>query len=172
MKISHSILLAASLAFTGTALAQQQSLQPAAQPSRALGASQQQPQLTPEQQAQRTRQDAEISKAADQIVQLVDQNKTGEVWDGASAVAKSAVTRESFVQQIASDRRKLGAPVTRTRVATTRAAYGPGDQVPAGNYINVVIATKFANVPDPVRELVSFHFDDDKIWRVSGYSLR
>ena len=172
MNISRSVLLAAALAFAGTALAQQQSVRPAAQPSRVPAASQQQPQLTPEQQAQRTHQDAEISRAADQIIQLVDRNKTGEVWDGASAVAKSAVTRESFVQQIASDRRKLGAPVTRTRVAIARAAYGPGDQVPAGNYINVVIATKFANAPDPVRELVSFHFDDDKIWRVSGYSLR
>jgi uncharacterized protein DUF4019 len=36
----------------------------------------------------------------------------------------------------------------------------------------VVYATKFANAPQPVRELVSFHLDNDKTWRVSGYSLR
>ncbi len=166
MKNLRSALIAASLAFSGMAMAQQ-----AARP---VPAPQQQPQqqLTPEQQAQVARQDAEMSKAAGQVIQLVDQNKTGEVWDGASPVAKGVVTKDSFVQQIASDRQKLGAPATRKQVAVTRAGYPAGGQVPAGNYINVVFATKFANAPEPVRELVSFHLDDDKTWRVSGYSLR
>ena len=44
--------------------------------------------------------------------------------------------------------------------------------MPAGNYINVVFATRFANAAEPVRELVSFHLDEDKTWRVSGYSVR
>ena len=60
----------------------------------------------------------------------------------------------------------------RKQVAVTRSAYAAGGQVPAGNYINVVYATRFANAPQPVRELVSFHLDEDKTWRVSGYSLR
>ena len=28
------------------------------------------------------------------------------------------------------------------------------------------------NMPKPVRELVSFRLDEDRQWRVSGYSLR
>ena len=44
--------------------------------------------------------------------------------------------------------------------------------MPAGNYFNVVFATGFANAAEPVRELVSFHLDEDKTWRVSGYSVR
>ncbi|WP_211368447.1 DUF4019 domain-containing protein [Pseudoxanthomonas gei] len=170
MKISRSALLASLLVFTAAAGAQQQAAQPA-RPVAARPAPQQQ-KLTPEQQAQVTRQDAEITKAAAKVVQLVDTSKTGEVWDGASKVAKNLVNRQTFVSQISADRKKLGAPAERKRVAVTRSAYTAGGQVPAGNYINVVYATKFANAPQPVRELVSFHLDDDKTWRVSGYSLR
>jgi hypothetical protein len=168
MKTSRLVLITAMLAFTASASAQQ-----AAQPARAPAPQPaKQQQLTPEQQAQVTRQDAEMGKAAAQVIQLVDQNKIAEVWDGASAVAKSVVGKSNFVSQITADRQKLGAPSERKQVGVTRAAYAAGGQVPAGNYINVVYATKFANAPQPVRELVSFHLDNDKTWRVSGYSLR
>lgn len=166
MKISRLVLSTSLLAFSGFAAAQQ-----AAQPARAPAAVQRQA-LTPEQQAQVARQDAEMGKAAAQVVQLVDQGKMSEVWDGASAVAKGMVTKDNFVKQIATDRTALGAPTERKQAAVTRAAYAAGGQVPAGNYINVVYATKFANAAQPVRELVSFHLDDDKTWRVSGYSVR
>lgn len=156
-----SFLLISLLAFGGPLAAQQAAPAPA-----------QQQQLTPEQQAQVARQDAEISKAAASVVQLVDTGKTGEVWDGASAVAKGAVKRDDFVGQIGADRQKLGAPSERKQMAVTRAAYAAGGQVPAGNYLNVVYATKFANAAEPVRELVSFHLDEDNTWRVSGYSVR
>ena len=82
------------------------------------------------------------------------------------------MARQDFVTQLSTDRKQLGVPTERKQVALTRAAYAAGGQVPAGNYINVVFATRFANVAEPVRELVSFHLDDDKIWRVSGYSVR
>ena len=169
MKISHIAVLTSLLAFTAVAGAQQ-----AAQPVRPAAATPapQQQKLTPAQQAQVARQDAEMGKAAARVVQLVDTSKTAEIWDGASKVAKSMVTRDAFVTQVDADRRKLGAPAERKQVAVTRSAYAAGGQVPAGNYINVVYATRFANAPQPVRELVSFHLDDDKTWRVSGYSLR
>ena len=113
-----------------------------------------------------------MSAAAAQVIRLVDQGKAAEIWDGASPVAKAAVARQDFVTQLSTDRKQLGVPTERKQVALTRAAYAAGGQVPAGNYINVVFATRFANVAEPVRELVSFHLDDDKIWRVSGYSVR
>lgn len=169
MNTSRLVLIAAMLAFTASASAQQ-ATQPASAPAARPPVKQQQ--LTPEQQAQVTRQNAEMGKAAAQVIQLVDQSKLGEVWDGASAVAKSVVGKSDFVSQIAADRKKLGAPTERKQVGVTRAAYAAGGQVPAGNYINVVYATKFANAPKAVRELVSFHLDNDKTWRVSGYSLR
>ena len=171
MKISGFVLIAAMLASTTSASARQP-VQPARAPLLQPQPPVKQQQLTPEQQAQVTRQNAQMGKAAAQVIQLVDQNRTAEVWEGASVVAKSVVSKDNFVRQVSSDRQKLGAPSERKQVGVTRAAYAAGGQVPAGNYINVVYATRFASTPKPVRELVSFHLDNDKTWRVSGYSLR
>lgn len=170
MKTSRFVLASLLLAFAGAASAQQ-ATQPARAPAQKPQATQQ-PQLTPEQRAQVARQDAEMTSAATRVVQMVDQNKSAEVWAGASPVAKGAVPADEFVKQIALDRQKLGAVTERKQLAVTRAVYPAGGEVPAGNYVNVVYATKFANAPQPVRELVSFHLDDDKVWRVSGYSVR
>ena len=171
MKTSRLVLLAVALMFNGAALAQQ-----AAQPARpaAPAAAKPAPALTPAQQAQIAKQDAEMSKAAAQVVQLVDQNKTGEVWDGASAVAKAIVTKQAFVQQITADRKTLGAPAERKQIGVSRTYHEANNPqgLPVGLYVTVAYATKFANAPQPVREIVSFHADDDKTWRVSGYSLR
>lgn len=172
MMISRHVLLVALLAFTVAAGAQQAAPQPARPAAAKPAQPAQQVQLTAEQKAQVARQDAEMAKAAASVVRLVDSNKSAEVWDGASPVAKAVVTKQAFVAQIGADRAKLGAPTERKQVAVTRSAYAAGGKVPAGNYINVVYATKFANAPQPVRELVSFHLDQDKTWRVSGYSLR
>lgn len=168
MKTSRLVLLAVSLMFNGAVLAQQ-----AAQPAGAPAAAQPQ-QLTPAQQAQIAKQDADMAKGAAQVVQLVDQNKTDEVWEGASAVAKAVVTKQAFVQQIAADRKTLGALVERKQIGVSRSYYEANNPqgLPVGLYVTVTYATKFANSPKPVREIVSFHADSDKTWRVSGYSVR
>ena len=113
-----------------------------------------------------------MANAAAWVVQNVDKNNAAEVWRGASSVAKGVVTEQAFVAQISQDRQKLGAVAQRQQLSITRAVYPVDGQVPAGNYVNVAYATKFANAAQPVRELVSFHLDDDKVWRVSGYSVR
>ncbi len=166
MKTSKFVLASLLLALAGAAAAQQP-----AQPARAPVQNQQQ-QLTPAQQALVARQDAEMANAAAWVVQNVDKNNAAEVWRGASSVAKGVVTEQAFVAQISQDRQKLGAVAQRQQLSITRAVYPADGQVPAGNYVNVAYATKFANAAQPVRELVSFHLDDDKVWRVSGYSVR
>lgn len=103
MKTSKFAIASLLLAFAGATSAQQ-AIQPARAPAQNPQATQQQ--LTPDQQAQVARQDAEMTKAAAQVVQLVDQNKAAEVWAGASPVAKGAATLDEFVKQIALDRQK------------------------------------------------------------------
>jgi len=117
------------------------------------------------------KQDAEMSRAALQAAQLVDANRTGELWDGASSVARNAVTREAFVSQIAAARGKVGALVGRGKPSVSRMRYGAGAPVPEGIYVNVAFPTRFANSPQPVRELVSFRLEDDKVLRLAGYAL-
>lgn len=130
------------------------------------------PALTPDQQAQLAKQDTEMLAQAQRVAQMVDAGRMGEIWDGSSAVAKRAGAREAFVTHVRQDRERLGALVSRGTGAVTRVQYPAGAAVPEGLYINVNFPTRFANNAQPVRELISFRLDEDRVWRVSGYSVR
>lgn len=167
MNIVRLTLSAALLAGTTTGVAAQQPTAPQTSPATAV------PQgLTPEQQAQVARQDAEMAAAAQQVLQMIDGNRAGEVWDGASQATRGAVGRDEFVRQLAADRGQLGAASSRGAPMVSRSQFGAGEAVPAGIYINVAFPTTFASQPQPIRELVSFRLDEDRTWRVSGYSVR
>ncbi len=129
------------------------------------------PAMTAQQKAQMEKQNAEMSQAAMQVIQMVDRSQTGAVWDQASSVAKQSTKRDEFVRQITADRTQLGAPGTRKLAAITR-TQSKGGALPAGLYINVSYATQFSKAKQPVRELVSYHLDTDRTWRVAGYSVR
>ncbi|MBB4130058.1 MULTISPECIES: DUF4019 domain-containing protein [unclassified Xanthomonas] len=161
-------LFAALLLAPSLVLAQQP--QTAARP--AAAAATQAPPANPAQQAQLIKQNTEMTQAALRVAQMVDANQVASLWDGASKVAKTAVKRDVFVSQIGAERARLGAVVGRGQGSVTRVKYGPGAQVPEGLYINVSFPTRFAKAQQPVRELVSFRLDEDKTWRLAGYSLR
>ena len=128
------------------------------------------PALTPDQQAQIRSEAKKLAKDSLKVAIAIDQGQAVTVWDNASSVAK-LTTRQDFARQIFNDRIKLGAPSSRKQLAITFAQSKGGD-VPAGLYINVNYATQFAREKKPVRELISYHLDNDKVWRVSGYSVR
>ncbi|AKU50382.1 DUF4019 domain-containing protein [Xanthomonas arboricola pv. juglandis] len=160
-------LLAALLLAPSLVLAQQP--QTAARPAAAPQAA---PAAGPAQQAQLTKQNTEMTQAALRVAQMVDANQVASLWDGASSVAKTAVKRDVFVSQIGAERARLGAVVGRGQGSVTRVKYAAGAQVPEGLYVNVSFPTRFAKAQQPVRELVSFRLDEDKTWRLAGYSLR
>ncbi|ETC87576.1 hypothetical protein XHC_2934 [Xanthomonas hortorum pv. carotae str. M081] len=167
------LVLAPSLAF---AQQPQTGARPAAAPvaggTTAAGTTAGTPAATTAQQAQLVKQNTEMTQAALRVAQMVDTNQVAPLWDGASTVAKTAVKRDVFVSQIGAERARLGAVVGRGQGSVTRVKYGPGAQVPEGLYINVSFPTRFAKAQQPVRELVSFRLDEDKTWRLAGYSLR
>ncbi len=108
-----------------------------------------------------------------QAIQMIDQGKTGELWDGATAATRKRVTRAEFIDQVASSRAPLGAPRMRTWVAVNRQVVADPDHDTDGQYVSIEYETRFANRPDStLRELVSFHLDHDRMWRFSGYVLR
>ncbi|RZI66574.1 DUF4019 domain-containing protein [Variovorax guangxiensis] len=108
-----------------------------------------------------------------QAIQMVDQNKVGELWDGAAVAARKRVTRDEFVKQVAAVRNPMGAPQQRTWVAVNRQVVNDTDPDLGGQYVSVEYESRFANKPTvTVRELVSFHLDRDRVWRFSGYVLR
>ena len=116
-----------------------------------------------------------------QVVQMIDQGRLGELWDGAAAGARKRVTREEFVLQVSQARAPLGAAQARTWVSVNRVAVdGAGasanadaDVAIAGQYVNVEHETRFASqAPKTVRELTTFHLGNDGVWRFSGYFIR
>jgi hypothetical protein len=108
-----------------------------------------------------------------QAIQMIDQGKAGELWDGATPATRKRVTRADFTGKIASNRASLGAPQQRTWVAVNRQVVADPDVDTAGQYVSVEYETRFANKPEgTLRELVSFHLDRDRTWRFAGYVLR
>ncbi|MFI8718674.1 DUF4019 domain-containing protein [Stenotrophomonas sp. NPDC077464] len=130
------------------------------------------PALTPQQQAQVQKQDQEMAAAGRKVAELVDTQRAAEAWKGASAIARRSVTEQAFVAQLDADRKRLGALQSRGTPQVTRVKYAAGATVPEGLYINVSFPTRFANSAQPVRELVSFRLDEDRVWRLAGYSVR
>lgn len=121
--------------------------------------------------AEQARQNQQMEQAALQVAQLVDKNQAAQIWDGASMVTKQLISRDAFIHGVAADRKTVGAPVTRN-LAQVSYSQGDGKRLPTGIFANVSFATRFANEKQPVRELISFHLDDDHVWRVAGYTLR
>ena len=160
MSIRRCITAALLMGATGIAFAQQA-------PAPAAPAAQQ---LTAEQKAQILTQNRQMIAAAMQVAQMIDQGKAGDVWDGFSPVAKPVISRADFVRTVNAERARTGAVVSRTPEAITRTT-GSG-QTPPGYYINISFATRFVRLKAPVHELISFHLDQDKRWRVTGYNLR
>jgi hypothetical protein len=126
----------------------------------------------PRRQERRSESDEEMIAAAHQVLALIDAGRAEEIWEGASPSVRRIVPRAEFLMQVEADRARLGAPISRGEPALSRERYVAGGRVPQGEYVNIAFPTRFAKTDAPVRELVSFRLDEDRVWRVSGYSLR
>jgi len=122
-------------------------------------------------QAQLARQGEQMMQAGWQVMHLIDAGLIAPIWDEASTAMKAQISREAFINTISGERARLGAVVERSRPEVTRSHSDGSGGVPEGFYINVVATTRFLNQSESVSELVSFRFDEDQAWRVTGYSL-
>ncbi|MGH8215745.1 MAG: DUF4019 domain-containing protein [Rhodanobacteraceae bacterium] len=128
-------------------------------------------QLTPQQREALQKQNQVLVQYADRIVAMIDNGQAGQVWDQASDVAKKSVPRDQFINTVRSDRAKLGTMKSR-KVAVVTHTLSKGDgKLPAGQYVNINYATEFGSESKPTRELLSFHLDSDRKWRLSGYTV-
>ena len=162
--IARLLVCALLIGFAGVASAQNQPAQTQQKPAAQ--------QLTPEQRAAIQKQNQVLVKYAESIVAMIDNGQSGQVWDQASDVAKKTVSRDQFTKATESDRAKVGKVTSRKLEGVTRALSNGKEKLPQGLYVNVVFATQFSSESKPVRELVSFHLDSDKKWRLSGYTIR
>ncbi|VWX58706.1 conserved hypothetical protein [Burkholderiales bacterium 8X] len=115
----------------------------------------------------------EMVKAALQAIQMIDQNKIGTLWAGATPAARKRVTEADFKAQVGKARTPLGAPVKRSWIGVGRQTVADADAELAGDYVSVEFESSFGSKPEAkVRELVTFHLDADRAWRFSGYVIR
>ena len=111
-----------------------------------------------------------LANAGLQAAQLIDAGRAGEVWDGASAVAKRSIDRKQFAESLTAQRKPLGATTARRWTLVSRHSTAGTEQLPAGTYANVEFDTRFGNRPG--HELISFRLDEDGMWRLAGYVLK
>ncbi|HEY5804725.1 MAG TPA: DUF4019 domain-containing protein [Lysobacter sp.] len=123
------------------------------------------------QQAPRDIDPNSLASAGIQAAQLIDAGKAGEVWDGASTVAKRSVDRKKFSDSITAQRKPLGATTARRWTLVSRHSTAGSAQLPAGTYANVEFDTRFAG-NQTGHELISFRQDEDGTWRLAGYVLK
>lgn len=162
------LICAVLLAFAGTAAAQP-SPTPQGSSAATKPAAQQ---LTPEQRAAIVKfRKAMVANAVD-VAKLVDQGAEGQVWDNGSEVMKKAVARSAFISGVSRERNSVGKMVSRKLAKLYRSRSDGKEQLPAGDYFNVLFVTQFANQKARMLELVSYHYDTASTLRVSGYSLK
>ncbi|SAK46980.1 membrane protein [Caballeronia catudaia] len=172
MKARITLSLGALLLLSTSIACQAQQAQPAPQqPQAAAEAAAARP-LTKEQQAALDKQDQDVAQVASAIIRLIDQNKSGEVWDQGSPIAKQIISRDDFVKKITRDRGPLGAPGIRMPMGVKHYRYDGTGNMPAGAYINVLFDTQFSQAPQSSREMVTFILDSDNVWRFVGYTVR
>lgn len=111
-----------------------------------------------------------VVQAALVVIQMIDNGKVAEAWQGASPVARASATEKQFVDGITAKRKALGAPVAREWTMVSRHAVAAGGNVPAGMYVSARFQTRFST-NQIAEELVSLHLDGDNNWRLAGYTI-
>jgi len=100
---------------------------------------------------------------------LLDRKDWGTAWESASQVFRTQVPIATWMDAIPRLREPLGALAGREPVEIAYKTALPSR--PAGDYVTVVFASRFASKPD-MQEIVTTALDTDGRWRVLGYSTR
>jgi hypothetical protein len=106
------------------------------------------------------------------VLQQIDSNAAGDVWDNAAGFVKARISKEAFIKNLSQARSTLGAVSERRWASVVRIRYDTDIQsTPAGLYANIDYATDLKD-GRTVFELISFQLDSNKMWRMTGYIPR
>ena len=104
--------------------------------------------------------------AAHAWLALLDRQDWGTAWDTSSAMFRKNVPLGSWMDAVPKVRQPYGALVEREAVEAIYKTSLPGQ--PAGQYVTVLFASKYAN--QVVQEIVTTVREQDGRWRVTGYT--
>ena len=108
-------------------------------------------------------------RAAEEWLELMDNEKYDESWEQSAKLFRGAVTKEQWRQTASGARKPLGKLVSRKLKSRQYAEQLPG--APDGKYVVIEFDTEFENKASAV-ERVTPMLDPDGAWRVSGYFIR
>jgi hypothetical protein len=114
---------------------------------------------------------AQAALAGEEVVKLVDQSRFADLWNSASLATQKVARQSQFNSDLVTNRQPLGAPTSRSWIVIARQTLGTDKGAIAGQYLSVEYETRFTR-GDVKHELVSFRFDEDRVWRFAGYVLR
>ena len=125
---------------------------------------------TPSPSSQVSPSPTEFVEIAILIARALDLGQAGQIWDNASPVMKTIVSRDQFANVAQQRRATRGALSDLTWRSVIRVQMQqPQGQLPAGNYLTVNIVG-INQDGRPIVETVSFMLDDDQNWRLIGIS--
>ncbi|UOF14403.1 DUF4019 domain-containing protein [Lysobacter capsici] len=156
-RITTTVAMALCI-LSGAAIAQGQAQAPRSAPA-------------PQQAAARDIDPNTLANSALQILQAIDRDQAGVLWDNASAVTKRTARRDEFVGHVGKTRKPLGAANSRNWIAVRRELVTDGGQLPAGLYASIEFSSQFQS-KRLAKELVSLRRDEDGMWRFSGYVIQ
>jgi hypothetical protein len=106
---------------------------------------------------------------AEKWLALLDSGKYSDAWSTTSAVMKSAVSQELFVQQLAPVRKPLGKLISRSVKSSSYTTSIRGG--PAGEYVVIHFNSAFENQKGSI-ETVTPMLEKDGVWRIAGYFIK
>jgi hypothetical protein len=132
------------------------------------------PAAAPAQQSQQVQispNPLEFTAVSLRILAATDAGSSGQIWDNASPVMKTIVTRDQFIKTIQQRITQNGLVRNRAWRSIMRVQMAqPQGQLPSGNYLTVNFGGLNKDGKGVV-ETVSFVLDGDQQWRVVGITL-
>lgn len=111
----------------------------------------------------------DLLAGATRVAQAIDSGQAADLWEGASPTIRRGMGTPAFVNGLRA-RMALGTPAMRRWIQIAPLTAGPRDGVPPGNYMNFVFLAQFAN-GQQLHETVTLRWDEDRVWRLSGYMV-
>jgi len=108
-------------------------------------------------------------QAAGEWLRLVDAGEYAASWEQASALFRSMLTREQWVQALGASRKPLGELASRTVIDARFTTTLPGAS--DGRYVVIRFQASFARKASAVETVTPMQEADGR-WRVSGYFIK
>jgi hypothetical protein len=111
-----------------------------------------------------------LMRQSQTILRQIDARDASSVWESASPLMREGAKKNEFVARVESDRAGLGPVASRLWQTVARVSYVDGNvgRIPPGDYININYLALDGN-GQLLQELISFHLEDEKQWRMTGY---